>query len=92
MPDTNTNKIEGDNGEVVVVSHIGQLPWIYIPYASVSAARAKNPVGTIYHFKSQVKQGWQIIAFPIQMNKPIKLSVSNIDATTDEMADEITNA
>jgi len=60
------------NNDVVVIHDPRGLPYSYIPYASVAHARANHPVGTIYHFQSQVKAGWQIIAWPIVMNKPKK--------------------
>ncbi len=59
-----------EDGDVVVVHDVLQLPYVHIPYASVAHARAKHPIGTIYHFKSLVKQGWQIIAWPVVMYKP----------------------
>jgi len=56
--------------DVVTINDIRQLPHIYIPYDSVEHARSKHPEGAIYHFKSLVKQGWQIIAWPLVMTKP----------------------
>ncbi len=61
---------ENNEDDVVIVHDIRQLPYIHIPYSSVAHARTKHPTGTIYHFQSQVKQGWQIIAYPIVMVKP----------------------
>ena len=58
--------------DVVVVGDPKQLPFVYIPYSTVAHARAKHPVGTIYHFKSEIKQGWQIVAWPIILSKPVK--------------------
>lgn len=55
---------------VIVVNDIKQLPYIHIPYSSVAHARIKHPTDTLYHFVSEKKQGWQIIAYPIMMEKP----------------------
>lgn len=55
---------------VIVVNDVRQLPYIHIPYSSVAHARVKHPHDTLYHFVSEKKQGWQIIAYPIMMEKP----------------------
>ena len=56
--------------DVMVVHDIKQLPFSYIPYSSVVHARQHHPIGTIYQYQSQIKQGWQITAWPVVMYKP----------------------
>ena len=56
--------------EVIIIHDVRQLPYVHIPYHSIEHARSKHPTGTLYHFKSLVKQGWQIVAWPVVMLKP----------------------
>jgi len=72
MSKAKVNAIEAAAADenVIVVNDVRQLPYLYIPYSSIEHARIKHPHGTIYHFVSEKKQGWQIVTYPIQMEKP----------------------
>ena len=66
------------DGNVVRVGSTLSLPYAYIPYYSVRAAREKaavvgsglDPNKTLYIFEPGVPAGYKIVAYPILMTKP----------------------
>lgn len=79
MSRSNGSKQEEDYTNVVVVSSTLDLPWSYIPYDSVTDARAAankrdsllDPNKTLYVFEAKYA-GVKIVAYPVQMEKPKK--------------------
>ena len=63
------DKSENYDGVVRVTKTI-ELPYTYIPYSSIEAARAMHPNDTLYVFEPGSPAGYKIVAFPIQMTKP----------------------
>jgi hypothetical protein len=62
---------------VVVVPAPTALPYSYIPYSSVSEARAAaawdnrlDPNKTLYVYEAEAPAGYKIVAYPILMEKP----------------------
>jgi hypothetical protein len=65
----NTIPNEEDYTNVVRIDSTTSLPHIFIPYHSVTAARAKHPDGKLYVFEPGVPAGFRIVAFPVFMTK-----------------------
>jgi hypothetical protein len=59
-----------NENNVVTVSNPNLLPYSYLPYLTVEQARVKHPVGTLYVYVGIAPKGWQIVAFPVMMEKP----------------------
>jgi hypothetical protein len=72
MSMTETN-VQTDCTPIIVdVFEMTDLPYVYQPYNSIEAARAKHPCSPIYVFHGKAPKGWKIIAHPVILQKPEK--------------------
>jgi hypothetical protein len=70
MAKSNGNSTEENYENVVIVAKTTDLPYAYLPYDTIRAARVKYPDEKLYVYEGQAPAGYKIVAVPILMQKP----------------------